>query len=346
MTSTGSAGAPGCASRSTRTGGPGSASTARTRSCRSTAAASRHDLVSGAGVLLGRWPAESTVEVAASVSTGEVAVLSEGAVGRRAGDGTLTERVGERAFRVSAGGFWQVHPGAAATLLDAVLDALDPRPGESVLDLYSGVGLFAATLAERVGETGRVTAVESDRGAVADARHNLADLPQVRVDAGRVDHVLRRPHLRRADLVVLDPPRSGAGSRSCECSRGSAARADRLRRVRPGGARARPGVVRRGGLRARVAEGVRPLPDDPPRGVRRRAGAREIFPSGLRRPEERRGPRRLTGDVGDAGWPNDYAPTSCHASLSGALTAGGSGSCHRAPRSSGVQVHLGRLVLM
>jgi tRNA/tmRNA/rRNA uracil-C5-methylase (TrmA/RlmC/RlmD family) len=170
-----------------------------------------HHLVSAAGVLVGRWPAGSTVEVAASVGTGEVVVLSEGAVGRRAGDDTLTERVGQRSFRVSRGGFWQVHPGAATTLLDAVLVGLDPRPGESALDLYSGVGLFSASLAERVGETGRVTAVESDRGAVADARHNLADLPQVRVDAGRVDHVLRRPHLCRADLVVLDPPRSGAG---------------------------------------------------------------------------------------------------------------------------------------
>jgi tRNA/tmRNA/rRNA uracil-C5-methylase (TrmA/RlmC/RlmD family) len=170
-----------------------------------------HDLVSGAGVLVGRWPPDSTVEVAASVGTGEVVVLSEGAVGRRPGDGTLTERVGERTFRVSGGGFWQVHPGAAATLLDTVLAGLEPRPGESVLDLYSGVGLFAAAFADRVGETGRVTAVESDRGAVADARHNLADLPQVRVDAGRVDHLLRRPHLRRCDLVVLDPPRSGAG---------------------------------------------------------------------------------------------------------------------------------------
>ena len=47
--------------------------------------------------------------------------------------------------------------------------------------------------------------------AVADARHNLGDLPHVRVESGLVDHVLRRPHLRRADLVVLDPPRSGAG---------------------------------------------------------------------------------------------------------------------------------------
>jgi tRNA/tmRNA/rRNA uracil-C5-methylase (TrmA/RlmC/RlmD family) len=53
--------------------------------------------------------------------------------------------------------------------------------------------------------------VESDRAAVQDARHNLADLPSVRVESGRVDHVLRRARLRRADLVVLDPPRSGAG---------------------------------------------------------------------------------------------------------------------------------------
>ena len=104
--------------------------------------------------------------------------------------------VGERAFRVTGGGFWQVHPGAAATLLDAVLDGLDPQPGESALDLYCGVGLFAAELAERVGPTGRVTAVESDRVAVEDARHNLADLPQVRVERGRVDHVLRRLRLR------------------------------------------------------------------------------------------------------------------------------------------------------
>ena len=88
---------------------------------------------------------------------------------------------------------------------------LDPRPGESALDLYCGVGLFAAALAARVGPTGRVTAVETDRVAVEDARHNLRDLPAVRIERGRVDHVLRRLRLRRADLVVLDPPRSGAG---------------------------------------------------------------------------------------------------------------------------------------
>ena len=80
-----------------------------------------------------------------------------------------------------------------------------------MLDLYCGVGLFAGPLAERVGPDGRVSAVESDRRAVADARHNLADLPQVRVEPAGWTTSCAGAHHRRADLVVLDPPRSGAG---------------------------------------------------------------------------------------------------------------------------------------
>jgi tRNA/tmRNA/rRNA uracil-C5-methylase (TrmA/RlmC/RlmD family) len=165
-----------------------------------------HPLVVEARVPEERWPAESSVEVAASVATGERLVLVDGAP-----VSAVTEGAAGREFRVTGGGFWQVHPGAAEVLLDTVLAGLDPQPGDSALDLYCGVGLFAATLAERLGPGGRVTAVESDPTAVADARHNLAALPTVRIERGRVDHVLRRLRLRRADLVVLDPPRSGAG---------------------------------------------------------------------------------------------------------------------------------------
>jgi len=165
-----------------------------------------HPLVVEARVTDEGWPPESSVEVAASVATGERLVLADGAPG-----GAVTEVAAGREFRVSGGGFWQVHPGAAEALLDAVLAGLEPQPGESALDLYCGVGLFAAALARGLGPGGRVTAVESDAGAVADARHNLTDLPTVRIERGRVDHVLRRLRLRRADLVVLDPPRSGAG---------------------------------------------------------------------------------------------------------------------------------------
>jgi tRNA/tmRNA/rRNA uracil-C5-methylase (TrmA/RlmC/RlmD family) len=93
-----------------------------------------------------------------------------------------------------------------------VLAELEPRPGDSALDLYAGVGLFAGALAPRLGPGGRITAIESDAAAADDARFNLADEPTVRVETGRVDVVLTELGIRRADLVVLDPPRSGAGA--------------------------------------------------------------------------------------------------------------------------------------
>ena len=126
-----------------------------------------------------------------------------------------------RSFRVTGAGFWQVHPAAPRTLADAVLAAADPRPGERAVDLYCGVGLFTAALALRVGPDGAVLGIESDSRAVADARRNLHDLPQVTLEAGRVERVLpglQRPAgpggpagWARADVVVLDPPRAGAG---------------------------------------------------------------------------------------------------------------------------------------
>ena len=170
-----------------------------------------HPLVTEADVPGQLWPGRAAVDVSASVGSREVLVLPDGRIEPGCPSG-VTEHVAGRAYRVSGGGFWQVHPGAAATLVGAVLEGLEPRPGDAVLDLYAGVGLFAAALAERVAPSGRVTAVESGRAAVADARVNLAGLPGVRVEAGRVDVVLRRRGKRAADLVVLDPPRTGAGT--------------------------------------------------------------------------------------------------------------------------------------
>lgn len=175
-----------------------------------------HPLVQDVSLADRSWPAAGSIDVSVSPEAGQRLVLVDSVVdpALSAGEGSgaaVVEVVAGRPFRVTRGGFWQVHPGAPETLRSAVLEALDPQPGERALDLYGGVGLFAAALAERVGPGGRVTLVEGDRTAVADARHNLADLPVVRIERGRVDHVLRRLRMRRADLVVLDPPRSGAG---------------------------------------------------------------------------------------------------------------------------------------
>jgi len=129
------------------------------------------------------------------------------------GERVVSPRHGDHLFEVEADGFWQVHPGAPRALVEAVLGLLGPRPGEVALDLYSGVGLFARFLADRVGSSGRVLAVEADRTASRHARTNLAGLPGVVVECGAVDRVLASPlpaAFSRADLVVLDPPREGA----------------------------------------------------------------------------------------------------------------------------------------
>lgn len=111
-------------------------------------------------------------------------------------------------FAVEADGFWQVHPGAPSALVGAVLDQLRPQEGESAVDLYAGVGLFARFLADEVGEKGSVLAIESDKVAAAHAKGNLGRSAKVIRD--RVDRWLRWSAPEQVDLVVLDPPRAGA----------------------------------------------------------------------------------------------------------------------------------------
>ncbi|MQA25469.1 MAG: TRAM domain-containing protein [Micromonosporaceae bacterium] len=159
-----------------------------------------------------RWPDASAVECAAGAEGVSVlAVPTEGRAWLVAGEPEVVERAAGRVWRLPPTAFWQVHPAAADTFAACVLDLLDPRPGERVVDLYGGVGLFAAPIAERVGPDGEVTLVESDRAAAAAAKAALADLPQVRVVRGRVERLLGRL-TDLLDLAVLDPPRTGAGA--------------------------------------------------------------------------------------------------------------------------------------
>jgi tRNA/tmRNA/rRNA uracil-C5-methylase (TrmA/RlmC/RlmD family) len=130
----------------------------------------------------------------------------------------VSEQVRGRSFRVSADGFWQVHRGATDVLVDAVLEGAQIRRGDRVLDLYAGVGLFSAFLAEQVGEHGAVLAVEGHRVAAQHAVGNLSATPWAEVRGGDVERQLR--HLAEAevswDVVVLDPPREGARRRVVE----------------------------------------------------------------------------------------------------------------------------------
>ncbi|MER6396252.1 MULTISPECIES: class I SAM-dependent RNA methyltransferase [unclassified Kitasatospora] len=187
------------------------------------------------GVEARDWPGITTVEVIAAAGSSDRQVVLTPAPGAQLplveldkpvsiaridehdnihkvhGRSFVRERAAGRTWRVSNGGFWQIHPEAPDTLVDAVLAGLDPQWGESALDLYCGVGLFAGALADRVGEEGAVLGIESSKQAVVDARHNLAVLDNVRIECDRVETLLPRTGITATDLIVLDPPRAGAG---------------------------------------------------------------------------------------------------------------------------------------
>lgn len=162
-----------------------------------------------------RWPEADAVETVASTG-GDVSVreLADGRGRIVQGPAAVREVAAGRQWRVPVEAFWQVHPAAADTLVDTVLEFLTPRVGETVWDLYAGAGLFGAALAERVGPQGRVTLVESAPQGVGAARRNLRDLPQIEIVPASVERALADRRLSGpVDLVVLDPPRSGAGAR-------------------------------------------------------------------------------------------------------------------------------------
>lgn len=171
-------------------------------------------------VLHAVWPAGAEVAVTGATAQAPTVEVTDPGASRpehHAGPDRRVETAAGHTWQVTGSGFWQVHPGAADALADAVREALQPQEGDTVLDLYGGVGLFAGALADDVSPTGSTIVVEAGRQAVEDARHNLAGHPRVRVVQARVDRWLRgRAAPRRVDLVVLDPPRSGAGRSVCD----------------------------------------------------------------------------------------------------------------------------------
>ncbi len=170
-----------------------------------------------------RFPGAKHVDIVVP-STGNPFVLATTQGEKRPRPQRITERVGDRDFRLDVRGFWQVHRAAAATLTSAVQGAIDEQlfdPRAANLDLYGGVGLLAAAVADRFGSTTRITSVESDAQATDHAAENLAEWVGAAAVTGRVEHWIRdlagsaspaeHERLRRA-TVVLDPPRSGAGA--------------------------------------------------------------------------------------------------------------------------------------
>jgi len=152
------------------------------------------------------WKSDARVEVAVS-STSEVSVMRSGR--SISGPTQIIEQVGGSSFKISPEAFWQSHKSAPVTLVKAALAQLGVKSNDHVCDLYSGVGLFAAAILKQLSEQGFITLIESDKSAVADARKVFLNKSNVKILQGLVAQQL--PIVKRADLILLDPPRTGAG---------------------------------------------------------------------------------------------------------------------------------------
>lgn len=162
------------------------------------------------------WPHGAHVHVAVD-DDGDRHVLQSGPrEGRKSathvieGEYEAVQRVGDRVWRVPVTAFWQAHRDAPRVYSELVTEWAQLRPGMTAWDLYGGAGIFAATLAQAVGDTGKVLTVDTSRGASRSARAALADLGWVSVVTDSVRRVLTGQR-GRPDVAVLDPPRTGAG---------------------------------------------------------------------------------------------------------------------------------------
>jgi len=129
--------------------------------------------------------------------------------GRESGRYEVAADSGVLKFGVSNTSFWQSNINAPEVLVNAFLEYAQLEAGDHLIDLYGGVGLFAAAALPIIGAGGRVDIVEASRSATRDAAGNFRDHHNVKIVTGDVTREIR--NFTGADIVVLDPPRTGAG---------------------------------------------------------------------------------------------------------------------------------------
>jgi 23S rRNA (uracil1939-C5)-methyltransferase len=178
------------------------------------------------------WPSLTAVSLRAGIATGQALVVFETASDEQpeleidlpaacgvltphglqplVGEPWLEEQVAGRLFRVSAESFFPANTTGAEALAEVVASYLEPRADDCLIDAYCGVGLFTRTLADSVGQ---IVGIEPSPAACEDFAHNAGDLGHVSLHEGAVEDVLPvlRAQDQQANLVVIDPPASGAG---------------------------------------------------------------------------------------------------------------------------------------
>lgn len=127
------------------------------------------------------------------------------------GKGYIEDELCGRIFRISPKSFYQVNPRQAERLYGKALEYAGLTGKEVVVDAYCGTGTIGIAAADRAG---KVIGVELNADAVKDARNNargnrVKNIEFYQADAGRLLAEMAEQG-ERADLVMMDPPRSGS----------------------------------------------------------------------------------------------------------------------------------------
>lgn len=129
------------------------------------------------------------------------------------GETYITDYIGPVKYRISPLSFYQVNPGQTRRLYEQALAYADLKGGETVWDLYCGIGTISLFLAQKAGA---VYGVEIVPQAIEDARKNaeLNGITNAQFFVGAAEDVLPEQYEKsggrmRADVIVVDPPRAG-----------------------------------------------------------------------------------------------------------------------------------------
>ena len=158
-----------------------------------------------------RMKAAGVASVSLSVNKEKTNVIMGLEIINLYGPGYITDKIGNIEYRISPLSFYQVNPVQTERLYGTALEFADLSGGETVWDLYCGIGTISSFLAQKAG---KVYGVEIIPEAIDDARANAErnGIKNVEFFVGKAEEVLSEQYEKNqiyADVIVVDPPRKG-----------------------------------------------------------------------------------------------------------------------------------------
>jgi len=156
---------------------------------------------------------KSLNEVGKKISGSEIELIKNNeeviVLGKDSKNIKINRTVNDDNYEASGSGFWQIHPKSLDVLSELIEKDIKKMSIESFLDLYSGVGVFSSVIL-KIFPNASGFVIESDKEAAESAKKNLSQFKKVKILKQKVENWIFTTR-EKFDLIVLDPPRSGAG---------------------------------------------------------------------------------------------------------------------------------------